>query len=111
MEKASKVMYKIANVFNWVVVVLGIAGIVFSILGLTGVLSGPEFAAFNGIFVGTLIFFIWILVFSVILIITTRVAYKKGSGRGWDVIFLILGIIDVNLFYFLGGLFGILSKE
>ena len=39
MEKASKVMYTIANVFTWIEAVLAIVLIVFSILDITHVVD------------------------------------------------------------------------
>jgi hypothetical protein len=110
MENASKVMYKIANVFNWIEVVFGIIMIVFCILGGTGALQNTENFSSNlgwsNIWVG-----IYMLVWAVVLIILTRIAYKKNSGKGWDVLFLIVGIMSWNIFYFLGGLFGIIGNN
>lgn len=109
MEQASKVFYKIANVFNWIAVVLGLIVIVFSILGGMGVNLGADVKntlGWSSIGVG-----IWLVVLSVVLIILTRIAYKKGSSSGWDILFLVLGLLDGNLFYVLGGLFGLLAKK
>jgi|SRR5574344_712780 hypothetical protein len=109
MEQASKVFYKIANVFNWITVVLGLIVIVFSILGGMGVNLGADVnntLGWSNIGVG-----IWLVVLSVVLIILTRIAYKKGSSSGWDILFLVLGLLDGNLFYVLGGLFGLLAKK
>ena len=101
METASKVLYTIASFFNYVLVVLGIIGIVFSILDMTGVYAsnlGP-----------TLWAYIWLVVAALVLISLTRIAKNRHSSRGWDVLFMILGIVSGNLFYFFGGLFGVLA--
>lgn|SRR5574344_643009 len=111
MGQASKIMYKIANVFNWIVVVISLLAIVFSILGMCGVNLGDTKLDTNVGFGTSLFGAIWLFVFAVVLIILTRIAYKSGSGKGWDILFLILGILDGNIFYFLGGLFGLLSKN
>ena len=42
MERASRVMYTIANVFTWIIVLCSIVGIVFSILRMTGVVEPIE---------------------------------------------------------------------
>ena len=41
MGNASKVMYKIANVFNWIIAIFAILDIVFSILYGAGVMKKP----------------------------------------------------------------------
>jgi|GEM_PF-3819972 len=109
MENASRVMYKIANVFNWIVAICGIVIIVFSILGGLNVNLGENFT--NGFNWSNLWEGIWLLVISIVLIVLTRVAYKKGSSKGWDILFLVLGIIDLNVFYVLGGIFGIVARK
>ena len=107
MHKASAVMYSIANFFTWVLVFVSIAGIVLSILGMIGV--NPDLAAnFGG---GTLAYFIVVLIVSLITIALVRRAKAKGTSKGWDVLFLVLGILGANIFYILGGIFGLCERR
>ena len=109
MEKASKVMYSIANIFNWIMVVICIVGIVLSSLSLAGRLGSELKVDFVG--VGSLVTFIIVLIFCLVTIWLVRMAKKNGSSKGWDVLFIIIGILDWNIFYFLGGLFGVIAPR
>ena len=102
MEKASRVMYNIANFFNWVLAILSIVGIVLSILTIAHVIDA-------GLTVGHLVYFIVILVVALIAIALVRIAKDKRSSKGWDVLFIVLGVIGGNIFYILGGIFGVIA--
>ena len=107
MEKASRVMYSIANFFTWVLVILSIVGIVFSILTMTGVIQdNPELPLLG---TASLVYLIIVLIVGLITITMVRRAKAKGSSKGWDILFLILGILGSNIFYILGGIFGIVA--
>ena len=107
MEKASKVMYTIANVFTWIIAIFAVVGIVFSILSIANV--NIEGADLSQLGVGTLVGTIILLLVSLITILMVRRAKADNSSKAWDVLFLILGIFGGNLFYFLGGLFGLIA--
>ena len=110
MERASKVMYSIANFFTWILVILSIIGIVFAVLGIIGVIAMEgDLAALAGI--GTIVYLSIILIVGLITIAMVRRAKANGSSKGWDVLFMILGIIGGNIFYFLGGLFGLIARR
>ena len=109
MEKASRVMYSIANFFTWILAILSIAGIVFCILAMTHVLpEGIDTTYFN---VGGIVGYSIILIVAIITISMVRRAKAAGSSKGWDVLFLVLGIIGCNIFYFLGGIFGLVARR
>jgi ABC-type transport system involved in multi-copper enzyme maturation permease subunit len=114
MGTASKVMYKIANIFNWIFLVLGIILFICGICGAAGAIKNdgsmsPEDFA---VAMGVLLFFgIWFLVWPIVLIVLTRKAEKAGTSKGWDILFLVLGIVSEDLFYFLGGLFGLIARK
>ena len=107
METASRVMYSIANFFTWILVLLSITGIVFSILSISGVAINGQTIDYLG--VGYLVYFIIVLIVALITISLVRIAKNKNSSKGWDILFLILGIIGGNIFYILGGIFGIVA--
>ena len=112
MSKASRVMYSIANFFTWVIVVICIAGIVFSIIGMLGKMPegfDPQLVKTFG--VGSLVAYIFILIVSLITILMVRRAKTEGTSKGWDILFLILGIIGGNIFYILGGIFGLVARK
>ena len=109
MEKASAVMYSIANFFTWIIALLAIAGIVFSGLAIAGVQVGTlDLSKFG---VGTIIYCAIILIVALITIAMVRRAKTAGTSKAWDVLFLILGIVGANIFYFLGGLFGLIARR
>ena len=104
MGKASSVMYTIANIFNWIILFLCIAGIVLSILGGAGV-------ADTGFGYGYLVLFIIDLIVAIVTIWMVRKAKAKGTSKGWDILFIVLGALDANIFYILGGIFGVCEKR
>ena len=108
MHKASAVMYSIANIFNWISLIAAIIGIVLSILGGTNVY--PDAAA-AGLGFGTLVYFIIMLVSAIIIIFMVRRAKAKGTSKAWDVLFIILGALSSNIFYILGGIFGLFARK
>ena len=105
MERASRVMYSIANFFTWIVVILSIVGIVFSSLAIVGRLGQD----FNALGVGTLVYFIILLIISLVTIAMVRRAKAKDSSKLWDILFIILGVLGGNIFYILGGIFGVIA--
>jgi phosphoglycerol transferase MdoB-like AlkP superfamily enzyme len=123
MEDASRIMYKIANVLNWILLVLCvglmIAGIVF-IANPTGILNGGNYTVngapataddIRGAGITLVIIAVWCIIIDVLFIVFTRIAAKKDSSQGWDILFLVLGILSASIFYFLGGLFGVIAKN
>lgn len=107
METASKVMYSIANFFTWILVIFCVGGIVCSALIMAHVIPSDANIPFLGL--GSLIYTIVVLVFALITISMVRIAKSKNSSKGWDILFLILGILGWNVFYILGGIFGIVA--
>jgi uncharacterized membrane protein YhaH (DUF805 family) len=110
MENASKIMYKIANVFNWIELVLGAILAIVAILMGANVIKPDASSDPNG-WIALLIVAIWFVAIALILILLTRRAYKAGTSKAWDICFLILGVISGDIFYFLGGLFGIIGSN
>ena len=108
MEKASKVMYSIANFFTWIIAIVCIVGIVFSALAIADVADWLP-AEFNEYGVGSLIAFIFFLIVALITIAMVRRAKADNTSKAWDLLFMILGIVGANIFYFLGGLFGLIA--
>lgn len=109
MEKASRVMYSIANFFTWILAIIAIAGIVFSVLALVHVNVGDLDMSKLG--VGTLVGCIFVLIVCLITIFMVRRAKDKNSSKGWDVLFIVLGFLGGNIFYILGGIFGLVARR
>ena len=107
METASKVMYSIANFFTWILVILSLTGIVFCALDLANVWH-PDLPLLGA---GGLVYYIVILIVALITIALVRKAKGKNTSKGWDILFLVLGVIGANIFYFLGGLFGLIAPR
>ena len=106
MDRASRVMYSIANFFTWILVFASIAGIVFSSLAIANVLPDLRNAGFGS---GFLVYCVIVFIVSMITIWMVRKAKARGTSKAWDVLFLILGILGGNIFYILGGIFGIVA--
>lgn len=110
MEKASKVMYSIANFFTWILLLTCIAGITVFSLMLTGVIKNTSSYGTAGL-IGAIIGLSIVLFFAFITILMVRRAKAKDSSKGWDFLFLILGILGGNIFYVLGGIFGLVANK
>ena len=108
MHKASYVMYSIANFFTWIVVIFSIAGIVLSVLGGINAVPAIREAGFGW---GYFIYFIVLLIVSLITIMMVRRAKAKGTSKAWDVLFIVLGVLGANIFYILGGIFGLFARK
>ena len=104
MVTASRVMYSIANFFTWVVVLASGVLIVMSILAMTGVI--PNYDALNG---RTLVYYIVLMIVSLFTIMLVRIAKNRHSSKAWDVLFIVLGALGANIFYILGGIFGVIA--
>ena len=105
METASKVMYTIANIFTWILALLCATGIVMSVLAMTKVVPNDSLNA------GTLVYCIIVLIVSLFTIGLVRIAKNKRSSKGWDVLFIVLGVLGSNPFYILGGIFGVIAPR
>ena len=108
MYRASWVMYSIANFFTWIVLLVCVAGITCCVLGGANIVPEIAEAGFTWIY---LPIFIVMLIASIITIAMVRKAKAKGTSKLWDLLFMILGIFGGNIFYFLGGIFGLLSRK
>ena len=108
MHKASAVMYTIANIFNWIALIFAIAGIVLSILGGANIVPSLKEAGFG---FGYLVYFVVMLIACLIIIAMVRRAKAKGTSKAWDVLFIVLGVLSSNIFYILGGIFGLFARK
>lgn len=113
MEKASRVMYSIANFFTWIMVICCIAGIVVCSLMLAKVIPTDgqfeQFAQYANI-TGIVTLAI-VLIVSMITIAMVRKAKGKNTSKGWDILFIVLGVLGWNIFYILGGIFGLFGDN
>ena len=107
MRKASEVMYRIANFFIWILILLWAVVIVFSILSMTNVLPNENMGTV------TLIPACLMLLIELIILAFSRHAAnsaRDGNRRaGPHVWMLIMGIVGGNIFFFLGAIFGLVS--
>ena len=106
METASKVMYTIANIFTWILAIACASLIVMSILAMTHVIDPNE-----ALGAGSLVYYSIVFVVSLFTIGLVRIAKNKHSSKGWDVLFIVLGVLGSNPFYILGGIFGVIAPR
>ena len=108
MGVASRVMYTIANFFTWLVVIACIAGLVVFPLMMTGVIQNTSGYPTSEL-LGVCFYLGIVLFFSLVSIGMVRIAKAKGTSKGWDILFIIIGVLCSNIFYVLGGIFGLFS--
>ena len=113
MEIASKVMYVIADICSWITVVLCIGLIVVFSLALANVGNLNQILAENGATGGiaTIVALSITMLVNLVLIALVRKAGDKKSSKGWDILVLILGVLGWNIFYILGGIFGLVARR
>ena len=122
MKAASKILYTIGQIFSYIALVLTIIAIVFGIIftvggslattledslpaGVTALAGGITFLVVGIVY----------LVIYVILIISARKAKRAlGNGvtnNGPHIWMIVLGAISWDIFYLLGGIFGLIAEH
>ena len=91
MERASRVMYSIANIFNWIDLILHVVLIVFAVLTLCHVGDFNVNEPIISIVISGIGFLVCLLLISMV-----RIAKAKNSSKGWDVLFIVLGVIPLS---------------
>ena len=104
METASRVMYSIANFFTWILAIASAALIVMSALAMAHVIDGNQVLGTS-----SLVYYIIVLIVALITISLVRIAKDRRSSKGWDILFIVLGVLGSNPFYILGGIFGVVA--
>ena len=56
-----------------------------------------------------LVYYIITLIVALVEIALVRVAKGKNTSKGWDILFIVLGVLGSNIFYILGGIFGVIA--
>ncbi len=119
MKKASKIMYIIATIFAAIALVSGIIMAVSGGIAANGIQSGNvDPSMTNGLKVedcqAVMVFGVIVCVVAVIdILIGTfgrRAAAKKKGGNVPHIIALVVGVFG-NIFFLLGGIFGLISSE
>ena len=96
MEKASRIMYTIANIFTWILVGASILGIILSSLALLHIMKPTEvFGTVN-----TITYYVVVLVVALITIYLVRIAKAKNTSKGWDILFMVLCICYQKYYLF-----------
>ena len=122
MKTASKIMYIIGMINVILILILGITGIIISAIGLANadfaarITEDLENAGAPAAIMGAgLGLFIYLTVASlVVLSLSTRAIrnLNRGNGRvGTHILLLIGGVICWDIFYILGGIFGIIGAS
>ena len=115
MQNASKKMYSIGNVFNIIMIVLSGLGIVLSLILMIGGIDkggvGGSAEIVEGI--ALMFYFIILLVFSIVArIFAGRVNWEADfeDVKKAHILMIVFGALS-NLFYLLGGIFGLIPDK
>ena len=126
MKKASKIMFKIGNIFTFIYLALGV---ILFIVGIVGVVGGAaalavaggdqtaEAAAAAAIGSGTscIVLGIYFFVTSLICLIVVRKAQRELADESTQnrkpfIVSIVCGAIASNYFYVLAGIFGLIAE-
>ena len=123
MKSASKIFYMIGFVFNVIAIIFGGLLLAFSIMGLTDhelflkivaeVNRGEQLVRDSLILIIVLLSIELVLdIIFLVIILRARKNLNEGNGKlSTHVVLLIAGIFASNLFYLLGGVFGLVAAS
>ncbi|MBO6263959.1 MAG: hypothetical protein J6N93_06820 [Clostridia bacterium] len=127
MKSASKVLYTIGKFFNVIEIVGELLVIIFAIIGMVNapmmveMMSGMENsmfateAALKTTALGGLIGGIVALIISVVVMIlafrATKALDNGAVENGPHITMIVIGVIGGNIFYLLGGIFGLIAEN
>lgn len=123
MKSASKIFYMIGFVFNIIAIIFGGLLLAFSIMGLTDhelflkivteVNRGEQLVRDSLILIIVLLSIELVLeILFLVIILRARKNLNEGNGKlSTHVVLLIAGILASNLFYLLGGVFGLVAAS
>ena len=113
MKHASELMYKIGRIFNFVL--FGIYGIwaIFAIVAIaTGAAAQSSEAVAAGVY--SLIWAILFLAFTLVALILSKKALNAledgRNNKKEHIIMIVVGAISNDIFYLLGGIFGLIAE-
>ena len=112
MRIASVIMYRIANIFLWLAVIVCITGIVVGSLVMANVIKPTDGSIPGGGLALIITSSVMLLIEIIVLSISRSAAANARDGNhraAPHVVMLILGILSANVFFFLGALFGLVS--
>lgn len=110
MRNASKTMYKIGRVFSFVL--LGLAALlllIYSIMMIVEITKG-NFPAYLGNVIG---WTIWLALIVVVVILASNAIKSTEEGEkvpGPHIVMIVFGAISGDVFYILGGIFGLIAN-
>ena len=114
MKTATKIMYFIGRIFNWVELFAGLILIIIGsvILGISLANGGGigENAAALSLLTPGIILFVVALIVITLAKKASKSLNKPGHKAGPHVFMLVIGIISENIFYVLGGIFGLIAR-
>ncbi|MBR0295407.1 MAG: hypothetical protein IJQ67_05860 [Bacilli bacterium] len=108
MKTASRVMYFIARIFLVIAIISIIVGLVFSIIGIFRSEGDARITNISY----TIVLGIFLLIEFIVFGITSRALRDLKSARNAKhnhILCLILGIISCDVFFILGGIFGLVA--
>lgn len=119
MKAASRVMYIIGLIGNIAIFIFSVIAMIILIVGK----ANPDFAAqledlasnsgqtVSQIMSVGLAFTIYLTVVSLIVLLLTFRALKRGTSKFVHILLMIGGIFAWDIFYVLGGIFGLISRD
>lgn len=115
MKFASKVMYLIGRIFNIIELVCGIIFIVFGVLNMVGVIGAEDKTAQAALGITYLVIGIIITVIALIVLGLSKKASKALNNNIVEnkphIIMIVIGVLSENVFYILGGIFGLIAEH
>ncbi len=111
MRNASKTMYRIGRVFSFIL--LGIAAIVailFTVFMIVD-LASDKGLHYLGNLISTLIWLAFIIVVIVLATNAIKNTEEDNKNPGPHIIMIVFGALSGDVFYLLGGIFGIIANS
>ena len=120
MKKAAKIMYTLGIIGNFIMIIFCLIGMIISLVGVANVeeiigsiteFSQEEVTAAIAFLTSFSIIYLIIYIVTVILAFVAKSKVNDGKKSFFPhILVLVIGVIGWNVFYILGGIFGIVVE-
>ncbi len=113
MKTAARIMYTIGLIFSWIALLLLGVSVVLSGLLVGGVVQAQEELPYPPTTL-LVISIVFLVIYILVIVLGTRARRAIGNNQvniAPHILCLVMGAVSGDLFYFLGGIFGLVAES